>query len=117
MPCMRRCPTVEKIIAPARARGSSICRRPARPLDSIVVWPTLVPWGAGHEGVERRPELAAIVILLLQDLMLAAGQYEMPAGQQIHPECLDRRGRDHFVAAGGDQQDRLADVTGVAGRG
>ena len=49
--------------------------------------------------------------------MLAAGENEMPAGQQIHPECFNRRGRDHFIAAGGDQQDRLADVTGVTGRG
>src|SRR5665647_3414519 len=41
----------------------------------------------------------------------------MAAGQQIHSECFNRWGRDHFIAAGGDQQDRLADVTGVTGRG
>ena len=65
---------------------------------------------AGHEGVERRPELPAIVILLLQDLVLGAGKNEMPAGQQILPESLDRRRRDNLVAAGRDHQDRLADA-------
>ena len=43
----------------------------------------LEPRRAGHEGIERRPELAAILILLLQDLVLGAGKNEMPAREQI----------------------------------
>ena len=55
------------------------------------------------------------MILLLQDLVLGAGQDEMASRQQIRPESLDRGRRDHFVAAGRDQQNWLADVAGVAG--
>jgi hypothetical protein len=56
------------------------------------------------------------MILLLQDFVLAAGEDEMAPGQQTHPECFDGWRRDHFVAAGCDQQDRLADVAGVTRR-
>src|SRR5471032_2392772 len=75
---------------------------------------TLKPGRAGHEGVERRPELAAIVVLFLKDLVAAAGQDEMPAGEQIDAEILDGRCRDHFIVAGRHQQNRLANGRGIS---
>ena len=56
----------------------------------------LIPRRAGHEGVERRPELGPIVILLLQNFMLGAGQDEMASRQADSSESLDRRRRDRL---------------------
>src|SRR6185437_15655870 len=68
---------------------------------------------ARHEGVERGPELRAVAVLLLQDLVLGAGDDEMRAGAQMIGELLDRGGRDHLVVGGCQHQDRLADLRGI----
>src|SRR5258705_12765576 len=68
---------------------------------------------ARHEGIERRPELRAVAVLLLQDFVLRAGDHEMRAGAQVIGELLDRRRRDDGVVAGGQHQDRLPDLRGV----
>ena len=47
---------------------------------------------ARHEGVERRPELRAVAVLLLQDLVPGARDHQMRAGAQMIGELLDRRG-------------------------
>src|SRR3984893_14756372 len=70
---------------------------------------------ARHEGVERRPELQAVAVLLLQDFVLRAGDDQMRAGAQMIGELLDRRGRDDGVVAGGQHQDRLANLRGIVG--
>ena len=46
---------------------------------------------ARHEGVERGPELRAIAVLLLQDLMLGAGDHQMRPGAQMIGKFLNRR--------------------------
>src|SRR5690242_20450048 len=71
---------------------------------------------ARHEGVECRPKLFAVTILLLQDLVLAAGDDEMARRAQMIGELLDRRGRYHGIVGGGQHQDRLADLGWVMGR-
>src|SRR5437899_784216 len=71
---------------------------------------------ARHEGVERRPELRAIAVLLLQNLVPGAGDHQMRAGAQVISELLDRRGRDDGVVAGGEHQDRLADFRWIIRR-
>ena len=68
---------------------------------------------ARHEGVERGPELRAVAVLFLQDLVPGAGDHQMRAGAQMIGELLDRRGRDDGVVAGGQHQDRLADFGGI----
>src|SRR4030088_982064 len=65
---------------------------------------------ARHEGIERGPELRAVAVLLLQDFVPGAGDHEMRTGAQMICELLDRRRRDHGVVAGGEHQDRLADL-------
>src|SRR2546430_7390119 len=65
---------------------------------------------ARHEGIERRPELRAIAVLLLQDFMFRTGDDEMRTGAQMIGELLDRRRRDDGVAAGGQHQDRLTNL-------
>ena len=64
--------------------------------------PSLEQRRARHEGVERRPELGAVTVLLLQDFVLGAGDDQMRAGAQMIGELLDRGGRDDGVVAGGD---------------
>src|SRR6267154_295610 len=64
---------------------------------------------ARHEGVEHRPELRAIAVLILQDIVPGAGNHKIRAGEQVIREPLDRRGRDDGVVAGGEHPDRLAD--------
>ena len=49
---------------------------------------------AGHEGVERRPELRAKAVLLHQQFVPRARHDEVRAGAQPHRELLDRRRRD-----------------------
>ncbi len=68
---------------------------------------------ARDEGVERGPELRAETVLLHQQLMLGADHDEMRAGAQQRGEVLDRRIRDHGVAAGSDDENRLADAGGI----
>src|SRR5205085_114532 len=58
-----------------------------------------------HEGVERRPELRPVAVLLLQDLVLGAGDDEVRAGAQVIGEFLDRRGRDDGIVARCQHQD------------
>jgi D-galactarolactone isomerase len=74
----------------------------------------LVKRRAGHEGVERGPELIAILVLLLQDFVLGAGQNDVRAGQQIAGECLDRRRRHHLIVTCRDDEDRLAQRRRIA---
>ena len=42
--------------------------------------PLLEQRRARHESVERRPELRAVAVLLLQDLVPGAGDHQMRAG-------------------------------------
>src|ERR1700744_3470982 len=70
---------------------------------------------AWHEGVERRPELLAVTVLLLEDLMLRPGDDQMRAGAQMIGELLDRRRRHDGVVRGGQHQDRLGGFQGVNG--
>src|SRR5258708_39200517 len=68
-----------------------------------------------HEGIECRPELPAIAILLLEDFVLGAGDDEMRAAAQMIGELLDRGRRDDGVVAGSEHQQRLADLRGIVG--
>ena len=53
-------------------------------------------WRAGHEGVERGPELRAVAVLFLQDFMFRAGDDEMRAGAQMIGELLDGAVNHYF---------------------
>ena len=46
---------------------------------------------ARHEGVERRPELRAIAVLLHHEFVPGAGDDQVRAGAQPHGDVLDRR--------------------------
>ena len=50
------------------------------------------------------------MILLLQDLVHAAGDNEMTTGDQMRAKGLDRRGGNDLIASGRHQQDRLAQM-------
>ncbi len=45
---------------------------------------------SGYEGVERRPELAAIMVLFLQDCVVGPGRNEVAAGEQDPPKFRSR---------------------------
>src|SRR5258708_40359518 len=63
---------------------------------------------AGHERVERCPELLAVAVLLHPDLLPRAGDREMRSGTQAPREGRGRRRRDNLVLPPRDQQQRLA---------
>src|SRR5437899_6314666 len=98
-----------------RRRVSAVSKDEATELE-IGSEPLFEQRRARHEGVERRPELRAIAVLLLQDLVPGAGDHKVRAGAQVIGELLDRRGRDDGVVAGGEHQDRLADFRWIIRR-
>ena len=61
------------------------------PLRSKTLSRSLEQRRARHEGVERRPELRAVAVLLLQDLVPGARDHQMRAGAQMIGKLLDRR--------------------------
>ena len=81
---------------PARRRPHHRRRRPAHPCSSgeaAVGLARFAHGDAGHEGVERRPELLADRVALLQDLVARASEHDLRAGPQAYGELLDRLGR------------------------
>jgi hypothetical protein len=57
-------------------------------------------FGSGNEGVEGRPELVAIDVALLQELVARAVDRDDRGAAQAPAVGLDGRGRNHFVCAG-----------------
>src|ERR1700676_3562711 len=86
---------------PVRVKKTRICSAAELPCAPS----SLEQRGARHEGIERRPELRAVAVLFLQDLVLGAGDDEMRAGAQMIGEFLDRRSGNNAVVGGGQHEE------------